>query len=69
MDLITPPTLNDSRISSLVATMPLVEMGGVAGPVVAACTRTGVGFDATRPALCCRTRRHDEPERARCVRR
>ena len=39
--------LNDSRISSLVATRPLVEMAGLAGPEIAACTRTGVGFDAT----------------------
>src|SRR5262245_9168846 len=39
----TPATLNDRRISSLVATIPLVVMAGLAGPVVAACTRTGVG--------------------------
>ena len=32
IDLMTPPTLNDSRISSFVATMPLVAMAGVAGP-------------------------------------
>ncbi len=38
----TPATLNDRRISPLIATMPLVAIAGVAGPVVAASTRTGV---------------------------
>src|SRR5512147_984715 len=46
MDLMTPPDLNDSRISSFVATTPFVAMVGAAGPVVADCTRTGVGLDA-----------------------
>src|SRR6185437_10637209 len=39
----TPPTLNDSRISSFEATMPSVEMVGAAGPEVAVAARTGVG--------------------------
>src|SRR5258708_21936824 len=42
MDLMMPPTLNDSRLSSFVATVPWVVMAGKAGPVVASCTRTGV---------------------------
>ena len=43
----TPPILNDRRISSLLATMPLVSIGGTAGPWLAAATRTGVGFAAS----------------------
>ena len=38
----TPATLNDRRISSLLATTPLVAMAGRAGPEAAGSTRTGV---------------------------
>src|SRR5688572_22994304 len=44
-----PPVLNDRRISSFVSMVPLVAMAGVAGPVVAGRTRTGVADDS---ALC-----------------
>ena len=38
----TPATLKDRRISSLLATTPLVAMAGRAGPEAAGSTRTGV---------------------------
>ena len=38
----TPPTLNDRRISSSLASRPLVRIDGAAGPSTAAATRTGV---------------------------
>src|SRR6185436_9722753 len=42
-----PPILNDSRISCLVTTTPLVSIGGTAGPWLAFATRTGVGRAAS----------------------
>src|ERR1044072_4576615 len=43
----TPPILKDRRISSLLTTMPLVSIGGTAGPWLACATRTGVGRGAS----------------------
>src|SRR3954463_5459428 len=42
-----PPILKDKRISCFVTTMPLVSMGGTAGPWLACWTRTGVGRAAS----------------------
>src|SRR5215831_12706042 len=47
----TPATLKDRRISSLLATMPLVTMAAVAGPEVADSMRTGVR-GATAASAC-----------------
>src|SRR5690348_15730280 len=43
----TPPILKDRRISSLLTTMPLVSIGGTAGPWLACAMRTGVGLGAS----------------------
>src|SRR4051812_11855653 len=43
----SPPILNDSRISCFVTTMPLVSIGGTAGPWRACSMRTGVARAAS----------------------
>src|SRR5689334_11208068 len=42
-----PPTLKDRRISCFVTTMPLVSIGGTAGPWLACSMRTGVARAAS----------------------
>ena len=57
----TPPILNDRRISCFVTTMPLVSMGGTAGPWLACWMRTGVGLRGLGRLAACRSRRAARP--------
>ena len=47
----TPPILNDRRISCFVTTMPLVSMGGTAGPLLALLDAHRRGLPASGASL------------------